>query len=219
MESNMWYVKLVSIELLCMFFNMIQLGNSMVIYEVSYEDQFLKKKTRHIFIALLISTINAFALGAALVFRNWIEYKWSKSKRLINPGDGLWETGYAKLMVIEGIIALQAPHVFLQGFEYKEFNSDYDVNYTYPINHLMTLLTWSKFYIPIRTRFLTNKYTAPRAQRVCALYGTVADKLFSLRSEFKERPNTTLLGTFLLSGAVLAYMLRICERPLSEASG
>ena len=68
MESNTWYVKLVSVELLCMFFNMIQLGNSMVIYEVSFEDQFVNKKTRHIMIALIISTINAFALAAALVF-------------------------------------------------------------------------------------------------------------------------------------------------------
>ena len=80
MESNMWYVKLVSLELLCMFFNMIQLGNSMVIYEVSYEDQFKNEKERHIFIALLISTMNAFALAVVLIIRNWIEYRWSKSK-------------------------------------------------------------------------------------------------------------------------------------------
>ena len=43
--------------------------------------------------------------------------------------------------------------------------------------------------------------------------------MFSMRSEFKENPNFTLVFTFIVSGAVLAYMLRICERPLSNASG
>lgn len=64
----------------------------------------------------------------------------------------------------------------------------------------------------------TNRYTSPRAQRVCALNGCYASITFSLKSKFKENATQTLIITFLVSSIISAYMLRIFERPLSELS-
>ena len=47
------------------------------------------------------------------------------------------------------IVALQAPHIFFNNIEYREYNYDADIHYSYPLNHLMTCLTWVKFYIPL----------------------------------------------------------------------
>ena len=138
----------------------------MIIYEISYVDQFEQKKQRHISISLFVSTCNSIALAIALIIRNFVEYKWIKTKKYITEGETIISSGYLKAMIIEALNAMQAPHIWFNDITYREYNYDYDVYYTYPLNHLMSCLVWSKFYIPVRTRFLTNKYTAPRAQRV-----------------------------------------------------
>ena len=43
--------------------------------------------------------------------------------------------------------------------------------------------------------------------------------MFAVRACFKQKPNLTLISTIMVSGVICAYMLRIFERPLSEASG
>jgi hypothetical protein len=43
--------------------------------------------------------------------------------------------------------------------------------------------------------------------------------VFSFRAKFKESPNAILVGAFLMSSLICAYMLRILERPLSDVSG
>ncbi len=49
--------------------------------------------------------------------------------------------------------------------------------------------------------------------------GSEADVLFSIRGQFKEKPNSTLIVCFIISAVICAYMLRIFERPLSTVSG
>lgn len=49
--------------------------------------------------------------------------------------------------------------------------------------------------------------------------GCYADVGFSIKSQFKEYPNTSLALTLFASALVSAQMLRIYERPLSEVSG
>jgi len=48
--------------------------------------------------------------------------------------------------------------------------------------------------------------------------GCSADLMFAVRGTFKQKPNVTLVSTIFISGIILAYMLRIFERPLSDAS-
>lgn len=64
-----------------------------------------------------------------------------------------------------------------------------------------------------------TKFYAPRAQRICKMYGCYADLMFAVRGEFKQNPNFTLMTTIITSGIICAYMVRIFERPLSEVSG
>jgi hypothetical protein len=48
--------------------------------------------------------------------------------------------------------------------------------------------------------------------------GCYADLWFAIRSSFKQSPNITLITTIFVSGTILAYMIRVFERPLSAAS-
>ena len=107
----------------------------------------------------------------------------------------------------------------LKNVIYTEYVYTYDVTITYPINSILCSFVWIKLYVIIRSFLLSNKWTTPRAQRVCLLNGCYADTTFSFRANFKEKANTILIAAYMLSSFILAYMLRIFERPLSEVSG
>jgi hypothetical protein len=122
-------------------------------------------------------------------------------------------------MIFESIITQIGPQVFLQGVTISEYNYVYDVTIRYEVNNILCCFVWIKCYAILRTILTTNRYTSPRAQRVCALNGCYASLTFSLKSKFKENATQTLMITFLVSSTISAYMLRIFERPLSEVSG
>ncbi len=70
-------------------------------------------------------------------------------------------TGMWKSMLIESLITAIGPQVFTGGYNYKEYNYDYDITITYKINDLLCCFVWIKLYACIRTMLLSNKYTAP----------------------------------------------------------
>lgn len=154
-----------------------------------------------------------------LIIRYWLELKWLKAKKYIHKAETIWSAGMLKPMIIELIITTIGPQIFLKDMTYSEYVFNYDVTVVYPINNVLCCFVWVKLYVIIRTILLTNKYTTPRAQRVCLLNGCYADLIFSFRAKFKESPNSILIITFFLSSLMYAYMLRIFERPLSDVSG
>ena len=64
-----------------------------------------------------------------------------------------------------------------------------------------------------------TKFISPRAQRIWKMNGWSADMMFAVNSEFKQGPNTILISTLITSVLMFAYIYRIFESPLSEASG
>ena len=142
-----------------------------------------------------------------------------KAKKFIAKCDTFFSTDIWKYMILESIITQIGPQVFLQGYTTEEYNYDFDVQVVYEFNHLLCCFVWIKCYAILRTILSTNKFTSPRAQRVWALYGCYSSLAFSVKSKFKESANMTLLLTFFISSLITAYMLRIFERPLSDATG
>ncbi|CAI2368307.1 unnamed protein product [Moneuplotes crassus] len=207
--SNEYGIKLLACENFQSFLTLLHVGNSIVIYEIT-SDSSNHEMDRDIVLQLYISTFSCILLICMLFIRYWLEVKWHKAKNL---SANIWIP-----LAVELAITTVGPQVFLKDVTYSEYVYDYDISVTYPVNNLLCCFVWVKLYVPIRTFLMTNKYTTPRAQRVCFLNGCNADLTFSFRSKFKESPNSILVTAFILSSLVCAYMLRIFERPLSEVS-
>ena len=122
-------------------------------------------------------------------------------------------------MIIETIITQIGPQVFFKNYTITEYNYVYDVTIVYKVNSLLCWFVWIKTYAIIRTIFSTNKFTDPRAQRIWDMNGCNASLYFSIKSKFKESSNSTLIYTFFTLSFIMAYMVRIFERKLSEVSG
>jgi len=216
--SNEYKNKLIAWENFQSFLTILHVGNSIVIYEITYNNE-NGKMDGDINLQLYVSTFSCLLLIAMLVIRYLLELKWLKAKKFIHKAETLQTTGMIKPMIFELIITTIGPQIFLKDVEYHEYVYDYDVTIIHPVNNLLCCFVWIKLYVIIRTILLTNKFTTPRAQRVCLLNGWFADLTFSFRAKFKESPNAILITSFFLSGVICAYMLRIFERPLSEISG
>jgi hypothetical protein len=74
-DSNEYFQKVKAIEILATFFAFLQLGNSVIIYEVSYEnedgehDSFLSQ-------CLAVSTLTSIGLTVSIILRHITHLKW-----------------------------------------------------------------------------------------------------------------------------------------------
>lgn len=193
-ESNEYGIKIVTCENFQSFLTVLHVGNSIVIYEITYENDFRgKDMEQDITLQLYISTFSCLYLIFMLIIRYNLLLKWYKSKRYIHSAETLVTTGFIWQMLTELVVTTIGPQIFLRNVKYTEHSYDYDVTIEYNLNDLLCCFVWVKLYVIVRTMLMSNQYGTPRAQRVCLLNGCHADLIFSIRSKFKDSPNTILI--------------------------
>ena len=160
--SNEYRIKLIACENFQSFLTILHVGNSIVIYELTSSNN-NKDMDQDIVLQLYISTFSLIFMIFMLLLRYNLEEKFYKAKNLSTE---IWTP-----LFIELIITTIGPQIFLKDVTYSEYVYDYDITVTYPVNNLLCCFVWVKLYVPLRTFLLTNKYTTPRAHRVCLLNG------------------------------------------------
>ena len=217
-DSNEYFQKVKTVEILVSFWGMLQIGNSIIICEVlntiddGNKDNFLKQ-------SLAISTLTSIGLTISIFLRHITHLKWKRSKLYCLKDETIWSSGYWKIMIIEAIFTTIAPQFFFNNITVSEYISRYDVVVTYELNTILCSFVWMKCYVIIRSLLTMTKFLAPRAQRICKMNGCGTDLMFSVQGEFKQSPNTILISTLIISVLIFGYNLRIFESPLSEVSG
>jgi hypothetical protein len=130
------WVQIKAIEILATFWTVLQLGNSIIVYEVSYnnvdgeDDNFIRQ-------SLAVSTLTSLGYSVSIILRHINHLKWKKSKLYCLKDETIWSSGYWKLMVVEIIISLVAPQYFFDGLKVTEYNKDYEVDIEYEINTIL----------------------------------------------------------------------------------
>ena len=74
-------------------------------------------------------------------------------------------------------------------------------------------------YLIIRALLTLSNFMDTRSQRVCMMSGSDANFMFSVKSLMKKKPYSVLLSSLIVSVALFGFILRVFERPLSDASG
>lgn len=129
-------------------------------------------------------------------------------------------TGLYKYLIIEILINSITPFPFLFNEDYSESYSDYDTKVKYRVNDIFLLIMClCRTYLIIRAILTLSNFMDTRSQRVCTMSGTNASFMFSVKSLMKKKPYSVLLTSLIVSVGLFGFVLRIFERPLSDASG
>ena len=143
-EVNEYTSRLLMSEILCSFFNVVHLGNSMIIYDLDYSSD--DHESSDIMLALYISTCSCFMLAISLNIRYVIALKWRKAKHYVVGDETILSSGIWKDMIAETMISMIGPHFFLQSLVYRETNTDLGIEVEYRINHILCTVVWFKCY-------------------------------------------------------------------------
>ncbi|CAI2365896.1 unnamed protein product [Moneuplotes crassus] len=188
-------------------------------YEISYNDGSDEEKTFRIILECfcVFSTI---CIYIALIVRYTLVLTLQKSKGFYSKYDTLMNTGLYKYFFTEIVINSITPFPFIWDTTYSEKYSDYDTKVRYRVNDVFLLvMCLCRTYLIIRAILTLSNFMNTRSQRVCNMSGTTANFMFSVKSLMKKKPYSVLLTSLVVSVGLFGFVLRIFERPLSEASG
>ena len=143
-----------------------------------------------------------------------------KARGYYSQYDTLGNTGLYKYLIFEIIINCWTPFPFIWDETYEESYSDYSTRVDYRVNDIfLFLMCLFRTYLIVRASLTLSHFMDTRSQRVCSMSGTNATFMFSVKSLMKKKPYSVLISSLVLSVALFGFVLRIFERPLSEASG
>jgi hypothetical protein len=119
------------------------------------------------------------------------------------------------------LIFMVQPYPFLVHHTFSTSNKEVGYTIEYPANDLLTILSFGRIYIILRTILLLTPYMNNRctqhpisAGRLCKMYGCRADYSYSIKCMFKDHPLKLICLFYLASAAVFAYLVYIAERQL-----
>ena len=95
------------------------------------------------------------------MLRGFVSFQWTKSRKFLSTHDNILNTGYYKYLIIEFILALLSPHIFLKSWRISSYVVELDTTIYYGANDLVLFFVWLKFYIVLRTKYYTSKFCAP----------------------------------------------------------
>lgn len=216
---NEIFVRLRVAEMSSLYFVFLGILLGIFDYEISYDDVNDDEKVTRI-ICESLCVLSTICVYIALVVRYSLVLHLSKARGFYSKYDTMVNTGLYKFLIFEIIINSITPFPFIWDETYQESYSDYDTKVSYRVNDIFLLIMClTRTYIVLRASLTWSNFMDTRSQRVCTMSGTNASFMFSVKSLMKRKPYSVLLSSLVVSVLIFGFVLRIFERPLSEASG
>jgi potassium intermediate/small conductance calcium-activated channel subfamily N protein 2 len=123
---------------------------------------------------------------------------------------------YFGYFLIESLIALIHPNIFLKNKKIKFPENIFRTETTYYINDIFLIVSLFRSYVLIRFTIDVFKFYSPRTSRIAKLIGSRLTRLFVVKCILNNYPFTFLIIVTLVSLFSSSYMLRIAETPAYE---
>lgn len=221
--SNFLSTQLIISEYCSLFFSMVDLMLSIMIYEFrKISDQPDSTvvisdivRTSVLIFNIMCTTFLVFSIYVR--YQIWLE--WSISVGVYTKMDTMINTGTWKTMILEQLINSIAPSPLLDGVLYTEYVEAVDTTVSYEVNDILLFGQFIRIYNVIRFVLYLTQFKNPRAQRICQMNGCHANSMFAIKSLMMQRPYEILFGSLFITTIIFGFQLRIFEGPISEVSG
>ncbi|CAD8053127.1 unnamed protein product [Paramecium primaurelia] len=206
--TNLYYQRFRMMDLSFFVFNFIGTGLTVITLELIHYDELPEAR---LVILWVIFISNLILMGLAVI-RNQVKLKWRESKGDVYSG---FTKEHVELLM-EIIIITASPLPFLDDISFYFTNDFVDGDVYYYANELLCLTLAFRVIFFIRTTLLNSYWHSNRTDRVCSLYASQADYMFTIKSLMRNQPFTVNYSAMILLIFVFGYCLRICESPLNR---
>ncbi|CAK74124.1 unnamed protein product (macronuclear) [Paramecium tetraurelia] len=204
--TNLYYQRMMDLSFFV--FNFIGTGLTVITLELIHYDE---QPEARLVILWVIFISNIIMMGLAVI-RNQVKLKWRESKGDVYSG---FTKEHVELLM-EIIIIAASPLPFLDSISFYFTNDFVDGDVYYYANELLCLTLAFRVIFFIRTTLLNSYWHSNRTDRVCSLYASQADYMFTIKSLMRNQPFTVNYSAMILLIFVFGYCLRICESPLNR---
>ena len=231
-----------SFDLITCVLALVGLALAVADYELSYRYEPKEVDTRGIESAknstlrLLTSVFTLLAI-ISIFLRHGLKAKWLNELTMIAGKKTPTQRGSRFLYLLDGgsflrrrrhrtlwswSLVLEILLVFIQpipyydlevSFYYLHSSQDIIVRTVYTLGDFLYALMFLRLFLLVRTLFNYSKYTDAYAKRVCEHFGFTANTRFCFKCYIVRHPLLTVICTFIFTMTLLAFTLRVFERP------
>ncbi|CAD8186106.1 unnamed protein product [Paramecium octaurelia] len=206
--TNLCFQRFRMMDLSFFVFNLIGTGLTVITLELIHYDQ--EPEARKVLLWVIF--ISNLILMGLVVVRNAAKLKWRESKGDMYGGFSKESLGIS----LEILIIAASPLPFLDDYSFQFENDFVEGEVYYYSNELLCLTLAFRVIFFIRTTLLNSYWHSNRTDRVCSLYASQADYMFTIKSLMRNQPFTVNYSAMILLIVVFGYCLRICESPLNR---
>ncbi|CAD8079098.1 unnamed protein product [Paramecium primaurelia] len=206
--TNLCFQRFRMMDLSFFVFNLIGTGLTVITLELIHYDQEPEARM----VILWVIFISNLILMGLVVIRNAAKLKWRESKGDMYSGFNVEPLAIS----LEILIIAASPLPFLDDYSFQFANDFVEGEVYYYANELLCLTLAFRVIFFIRTTLLNSYWHSNRTDRVCNLYASQADYMFTIKSLMRNQPFTVNYSAMILLIFVFGYCLRICESPLNR---
>eukprot|EP01017_Pseudomicrothorax_dubius_P014292 TRINITY_DN166_c0_g1_i5.p1 TRINITY_DN166_c0_g1~~TRINITY_DN166_c0_g1_i5.p1 ORF type:complete len:445 (+),score=33.44 TRINITY_DN166_c0_g1_i5:243-1577(+) len=210
--SFAYFEKWKTVEFACLLFSILTILLSVLEYELEFRNESPHIQKVLLWIIFLCTII----LITMIILRFNVVILFQRSRNMIGAYEGLRSTGLFKYMILEILLSIPHPNPFLDEIRFTMSDQVLGKEYYHSVNEMLNLLQIVRVFLILRVFFIISPFFSTSAHRICDMYDAKTSYFFVIKARMQSAPLSFIFTNLCLSLFILAYALRICERPLSR---
>jgi len=169
-------------------------------------------------LTLLLSLIFGITILSIFIniFRYNQELKYLKAINAVPQDTDLHSHGRVWYLIAEIFILLLIPYPWTVNVQVPGYDEDDGFMFYYTLNDMFAVLIMLRVFFIIRMILHLTSYMSPSVVRLSCFFGTKNGYTYACKCLLQRYPLACVTINYFASMMIFAYMLRICERPLSK---
>lgn len=216
--SASYYKKLLNIEMLITFLSFLSIFVTVFYYEISYYKGKEKDDKKYLILLFTLDFISLMTI-IALFIKEKFKFQYKIEMKTINKGSDLITSGKWKKLLFYTISLLIQPNpLFFQIY----FSSETEIGdnkiekVDIAINFYIAFFVFFRVIFIVRGMLYASVFMNPETEFACKELNFNMDLFFSLKCQAIHAPMFLYFSTLIFLLLILAYLLRICERPYND---
>ena len=212
--ENMFFEKLMIMEILNAYYSSFSILSSVSYYEFSYGQSDQSSLNYRVY--LYVCTIFSICLWVNLFLEEIIKLQYDVVKKLCSKNDNIFTSGRYKIFLLKLFIFFLHPNPICSDITYSSENKQVNLTVERKINYIFCLIILFRFYFIFRFFIYMSSYISPESNRICKKYFFEADVEYAMKSLVENSPIKTYSVSLIIFVLCFSFTIRVFERDIQK---